>query len=399
MKARGRHRDKVLSAVQLKRLAPGRHADGNGLYLVVEESGARRWLLRTVVQGRRRDLGLGSLSVASLADARQRAAEYRRLARDGGDPTAEKHRRAKVPTFEAAARAVHAERLPTWRNAKHGDQWINTLAAHAFPGLGRMTVDAVGAPDVLRVLAPIWLAKPETARRVRQRIGAVMDWAAAAGHRNGVNPVDGIEKGLPKQPDRKQHHAALAYVEVPAFLATVREASATNAVGLALEFLVLTAARTSEVVGARWSEIDLEEAVWTIPGERMKAGRDHRVPLSVRCLEILKAARKLDAESPYLFPGRGSTQPLSNMAMLMMLRRANSDITAHGFRSSFRDWASERTNFTRDVCEMALAHTVRDKTEAAYRRGDLLEKRRELMETWAQFAGARPAKVVRLRAK
>jgi integrase len=306
--------------------------------------------------------------------------------------------RQVVPTFETAARAVHADNRPTWRNAKHADQWINTLVEYVFPLIGTRPVNQIAAPDLLTVLAPIWLTKPETARRVRQRISTVLDWAKAAGHRTGDNPVTGIAKGLPKQPERSGHHAAIPYSTVPAFIETLRKSDSNETVRLAFEFLILTAARTGEVIGAKNSEVDLAGLVWTVPAERMKGGRPHRVPLVPRAAEILNRARQLNPDSSYVFAGRKPDQPLSNMAFLMAMRRMGVDATAHGFRSAFRDWASERTNFPNEVCELALAHSIKSKVEAAYRRGDQLEKRRALMEAWAAFTASSSGKVVRLRA-
>jgi integrase len=399
MKPKGRHPDKALSAVRVRAISePGRYADGNGLYLVVNPSGAKRWVLRTVVRGKRRDIGLGGLRLVPLAEARDQALAYRKLARNGGDPLAERRRnRRPTPTFEQAARAVHAEHSAAWRNAKHSAQWINTLTQYVFPTLGDLRVDQIDTPEVLRVLSPIWLTTPETARRVRQRMGTVLDWVKAAGFRDGENPIVGIGKGLPRQPDRKAHHTALPYVEVPGFIAALREADVGPSARLAFEFLVLTAARTGEVLGARRNEIDLNKKIWTIPAERTKPGRPHRVPLSGRCLEMLAEARALSGDGEYVFAGRSVGRPLSNMVFLMTLRRMRLDITAHGFRSTFRDWAAERTSFTQEVCELALGHIVKDKTEAAYRRGDLLDKRRDLMEAWAAFATSTRAEAVPLR--
>lgn len=377
---------------------PGRYADGNGLYLVIDPSGGKRWVLRTVVHGRRRDIGLGGLRVVPLAEAREKAAALRKMARAGGDPLAERRReRRTVPTFEEAARQVHEAQRNSWKNGKHAAQWLNTLAQYAFPTLGGLRVDAIDTPDILKALAPVWLTRPETARRVRQRIGVVLDWATAAGFRTGENPVNGVSKGLPRQTDRNQHHVALPYAKVAAFVAELRDAEVGPAVRLALEFLILTAARTSEVLLTTWDEFDLAENLWNIPAHRMKAGRAHRVPLAPRCLEILAEARRLSDGTGFVFPGRSAGKPLSNMVFLMALRRMQRDITIHGFRSSFCDWASERTNFSREVCEMALAHTLKDKTEAAYRRSDLLERRRELMGSWAAYATAGSGTVIPLR--
>jgi len=387
-KPRGRHPDKALSALAVKKLTnPGRYADGNGLYLVVDPSGAKRWLLRIVAQGRRRDIGLGNLQLVPLAEARERALQYRRLARDGGDPVAERRRaRVTVPTFEEAARTTYAEHKQGWKNGKHIDQWLQSLAIHVFPIFGIRRVDQIETPDVLKALGPIWLTKPETARRVRQRIRTILDWAKAAGFRTGDNPADSVDKGLPRHTDRKGHFAAIPYKEVPAFVERIGDSDAGEQVQLALEFLILTAARTGEVLHARWNEIDLWQRVWTIPAERMKAGVEHRVPLSDREVAILKRARELAGGSEYLFPGRSGDRPMSGMVFLMALRRMGARFTVHGFRSAFRDWAAETTNFPTEVCEMALAHTVRNKVEAAYRRGDLFEKRRELMAAWAKYA-------------
>lgn len=392
MGGKGQHPDKALTAVQVRSLkAPGRYADGNGLYLVVEPSGSKRWLLRIIVQGRRRDIGLGGAGLVALAEAREKALAFRKLAREGGDPLAERRKaRVTVPTFAEAAEQVHEEHKASWENAKHAAQWIQTLNTYAIPHLGTRRVDQIETPDVLRVLSPIWLTKQETARRVRQRISTVLDWAKAAGHRSGDNPVEGVARGLPKQGEREEHHAALPYAEVPAFIADLRAGERAEIARLAFEFLILTAARTSEVLGAEWAEIDEAEALWIVPARRMKKRREHRVPLSGRALAILKQAKLLAGDSNLIFPGRSGTKPLSNMVFEMNLRRKKLAITTHGFRSSFRDWSAETTSFPREVAEMALAHVVENRVEAAYRRGDLLAKRREMMEAWAIFCEGQP---------
>lgn len=383
----GRHPEKKLTPVAVRSKGPGRHTDGNGLYLVVDPSGARRWVLRTVVHGTRKDIGLGPTSLVSLAEAREKARTLRKVAREDGDPIAIRDKdKLAVPTFSEAARAVHKARAGSWKNEKHAAQWISTLETYAFPVIGTMRVNVIESPDILRVLAPIWLTKAETAKRVRQRMSAVFDWAKAAGHRSNGNPVEGIKNGLPDQPTQDEHHAALPYVQVPAFIKRLHSAPVGTSVRLAFEFLILTATRTNETLRAKLSEIDGN--IWTIPKEKTKTKkREHRVPLSPRCLEIIIEA-KAHAQalgSEYLFPGRKG--PLSQMVLLMALRRMKVDVTAHGFRSSFRDWTSEETSFPRDVCEMALAHTIGDKTEAAYRRGDLFEKRRLLMAEWSEYVG------------
>lgn len=386
-KTAGKHQEKVLTALKVKQLTlPGRYADGNGLYLIVDPSGAKRWILRIIVQGKRRDIGLGGLSLVSLADAREKAFEYRKLARSGGDPLAAKRESRKVhPTFKAAAEAVHAEHKASWKNAKHATQWINTLTQYAAPVIGNMRVDRIETPDILKVLAPIWLTKPETARRIRQRLSIIFDWAKASGYRVGDNPVDGVGRGLPKQIDKDAHHEAMPFSEVPAFLRAMKATNSSLTAKLAFELLILSATRTSETLLAKKTEIDLEAKLWTIPAERMKAKRVHRVPLVERSIEILEQAIAISGDSEYLFPGRDPESPLSNVVFLAILRRMNVQVTGHGFRSSFRDWASETTSFPREIAEMALAHSIESKVEAAYRRGDLLDKRRQLMQAWQTF--------------
>jgi integrase len=387
MKKFGGHPHKALSTVRVNSLKiAGRYADGNGLYLIVDPSGAKRWVLRTVVHGRRRDIGLGSVRLVSLAEAREKATSYRKLARDGGNPLeARRKANAVVPTFADAAQSALIQHQGAWRNEKHASQWINTLTTYVFPTMGEMRVDQIETADVLRALSPIWHSKPETARRVRQRISTVLDWAKVAGFRTGDNPVEGVAKGLPRQNEKKGHFDAIPYSKVPDFIRTLHTVVTSEFARLAFEFLILTATRTSEVLKAEWSEVDLDGKVWTIPAERMKAGRKHRVPLSPRALAILTSTHQINHGSDLIFPGRKMNTPMSNMVFLMILRRMGAEFTGHGFRSAFRDWASERTNFPREVCEMALAHSIKDKTEAAYRRGDLFEKRRELMDAWANY--------------
>jgi integrase len=396
----GKHPEKALSPVKLRNhMEPGRYADGNGLYLVVEPSGSKRWVLRTVIKGKRCDIGLGSLGLVPLAEAREEAGRLRKIARAGGDPLAiRREARKTIPTFETVAKQVHEAHAPSWKNPKHAAQWLTTLTEYTFPEFGTRRVDAVQTNDVKAALLDIWLSKPETARRVRQRIHMVFEWCKASGWVT-ANPCDGLGKVLPKQPAKQEHHAALPYPKAPAFITSLRAAEDVGEpVKLAFELLILTATRTNEVLAAKPGEFDLEAGIWTIPADRMKAKRDHRVPLAPQSVDLVKQALKLNGDGTYLFPGRDLKKPLSNMAFLMALRRMNVDTTAHGFRSSFRDWAAERTNFPREVCEAALAHTLKDKTEAAYNRTDLFDKRRELMATWAAFATATQAEVVQLRA-
>jgi integrase len=413
LKPRGPHPHQRLSPVRIRSLTtPGKYADGNGLYLVVEPSSrsengkvtlVKRWMLRTVVTGKRRELGLGSARLVSLAEAREEAAALRKQARKGVDiKAARKQAKREVPAFTEAAKQVHIEHAKSFKNSKHKKQWLSSLEDSVFPIFGDRRVDQVDTDDVLRALTPIWIKKPETARRVRQRIRIVLDWCKAKGFRTGDNPVEELSKVLPRQPKKEAHHAALAYGLVPAFIKELRESDTIGmTVKLAVELTILCATRTNETLQARWGEIDLDERVWTIPAERMKAGRAHAIPLSARTLEILTDARRLGPHerSDYVFSGRRVDQPLSNMAMLMALRRLKrDDITVHGFRSSFRDWASERTSVSREVCEAALAHVVKDKAEAAYARSTLFEKRRKLMQTWSTFATTKSGVVVPMRA-
>ncbi len=345
-------------------------------------------------------MGLGGAQLVTLAEARDKATEYRKKARDGGDPLAEKRKASRsVPTFEAATQTVFSEHAPGWRNARHSEQWLNSLRAYAFPLIGRRRVDQIDTPEVLKVLAPIWLTKPETAKRVRQRIRTVLDWAKAAGHRSGENPADSVRNGLPKQAERTGHHAALPYSEIPSFIRRLQESDVAEMARLAFEFLILTATRTSEALGARCSEINLEQKVWTIPPERMKGRREHRIPLSPRAIEIVQRALDLSPNCEFIFASTRLGRPLGPLVFFKTLRTLGNRVTAHGFRASFRDWAGERTNFPREVCEAALAHVVKDKAERAYARSDLFEKRRKLMDTWAGFVSATPGKVVPIQAK
>lgn len=386
-KPKGRHLEKRLSAPAVRTLGAGFHGDGNGLYLQVDPSGARRWVLRTLVHGRRRDIGLGGAAIVPLGEARELARQLRRVAREGGDPieVRDKGKRASL-IFEDAARRVHAEQImPNARNEKHVAQWINSLETYAFGVIGKLPVHAVVQADILRVLSPIWIEKPETARRVRQRLRTVLDWARAAGMREGVNPAEGVEKGLAKQRDRTRHHVALPWRDLPDLM---KRLVGTDGMGaLALRFAILTAARSGEVRGATWSEVDMEAGIWCIPAERMKGGREHRVPLSEAALDLLRMAKGSALRPEELvFPSTRRGKPLSDMTLGSVLRRLGVPVTVHGFRSTFRDWAEESTSFPHEVKEAALAHAVRNKVEAAYRRSDLFEKRRHMMKAWAEYA-------------
>ncbi len=375
--------------------AAGRYGDGKGLFLVVTPTGSASWVARVQKDKARRDFGLGSRDTVTLAMARERAAAIRSQVEAGLDPLAERKRAAGVPTFRQAAAAAHAERVKGWRNGKHEAQWLRTLETYAFPYIGDTRVSEIQAPAVRDLVAAIWLEKPETARRVRQRVGAVLDWAHAKGFRASEAPMRAIGKGLPGKQAARGHHAALAYAEVPAFMARLRERESWGR--LALEAAILTAARSGEIRGATWDEVDLEKGLWTIPGVRMKAGREHVIPLSPAALRSFRRAYELRTPaSGFVFHGARADKPMSDATLGKVLKDAGLSVTAHGFRSSFRDWVSEQTNFAGELAEAALAHAVKDKTEAAYRRGSMLEKRRTLMDAWADYCGGGAARVVRL---
>ena len=389
-----------LNVLAMKKLTkPGRYGDGGGLWLQVRSAENRSWLLRYKFDGRPRQMGLGPVELVSLAEAREAALEARKLVFRGVDPIeqrkAAKEARlahASAYTFQQVAERYVAAHEAGWRNEKHAAQWKATLEAYAHPVFGSRSVAAVDVGLVMRALEPIWREKPETASRVRGRIESVLDYATARGWRHGDNPArwrGHLENLLPKKSKVAQveHHAALPYSQVGMFLAGLRTAEGVSA--RALEFTILTAARTGETIGATWSEVDFETGTWTIPGKRMKAGAEHRVPLSDRAVEILTALLpfRTGPNAP-VFPGGRRGSGLSQMALVMTLRRlGHAEITVHGFRSSFRDWAAETTGYPREVAEAALAHTLRDKVEAAYRRGDLFEKRRRLMADWATYCG------------
>lgn len=371
------------TAVKAAKL-PGRYGDGDGLYLLVSRAGARSWVCRVQKDGKRRDIGLGSAKKVSLAVARERAAKVRTQVEVGLDPIAERRKEAGIPTFREAAAIVFAENKKSWRNAKHRDQWLSTLTTYAFPFFGDMAVSKVEGPHVRDALVAIWLEKPETARRVRQRIVAVIDWAIAKGYRDLPLPIAAMNKSLPKVKVKPVHHSALPYADVPAFAAKLRERESVGR--LAFEALILTASRSGEIRGAAWSELDLENKLWTIPAERMKAGREHVVPLSDAAVSAFQRAETYrEVRNDLVFPGARYGKPLSDMTLTKICRDLEIPAVPHGFRSSFRDWVAEETDFDGDVAEMALAHTIENKVEAAYRRGNLLEKRRALMNAWGAY--------------
>jgi len=378
LKSQRKRAEKALSAAFVRTVtAPGKYTDGHGLFLKVDASGAKRWVQRIVIRGKRSEIGMGSASLVSLAEVREAALENRKMARAGEDPLQARRASQALLSFEEAARKVHSIHKPTWRNKKHAAQFISTLATYTFPRIGKLKVSEVTTADVLAVLQPIWLEKPETARRVRQRIGTVMKWAIAHGWRSD-NPAEAISQALPKQDRTQVHRKALPYNKVPEFLDALKASNAGNATKLALELLILAASRSGEVRLAEWSEFDLEQAVWTRPAGRMKSKKEHRVPLSPRALGLLSQARELGVGEGLVFPGTKHAKPLSDMTLSKLTKALGYDVDVHGFRTSFKTWAQERTNTPRDVSEVALAHVVKDKAEAAYARSDFFEKRRQL---------------------
>lgn len=394
-----------LTAKKAETKQPGRYGDGGGLWLEVSKTGKKRWLYRFTIKGKVSEV---ALQANSLAEARDKAAEARKLAKAGKSPVearreaereAEAARKGK-PTFGQCADDFLTAKGSEWRNDKHKAQWAMTLTKYAEP-LRSRPVDEIDTEAVLEALTPIWQRTPETASRLRGRIEAVLDAARARGFipRNEANPArwrGHLDKLLPKRPKLSRgHHAAMPYSEVPAFVAQLREREALTA--LALEFTILTAARSGEVLAARWSEINFSSKVWTVPAERMKAARPHRVPLAGPALEILEKLSEART-GDFVFPGHREKQPLSNLAMTMLTRRMGVEgVTVHGFRSAFRDWAGNETHFAREVAEAALAHVVGDKAEQAYRRGDALEKRRELMDAWARYCEPKAGNVLNFR--
>jgi integrase len=386
-----------LSAPRIAKLSkPGRYGDGNGLYLQISNWKTKSWCLRYQLAGRSREMGLGSVADISLKDAREKARAVRGQLIDGDDPIdarkakrqALRAERAKRVTFKEAAAKYIASHKAGCRSAKHADQWTATLVTYAYPVIGNLGVADIDTGHITRILEPIWGAKTDTASRIRGRIENILDWAKARHFRQGDNPArwkGHMENLLPAKAkvSKVRHQPAMSFSDVPTFMDELKRRESISA--RALEFTILTAARTNESIGAKWEELDLKAGIWTVPGERMKAGREHRVPLSTRAIAIL-AKLPREKGSLFVFPGGKARKPLSNMGMLQLLRgMRGKDITVHGFRSSFRDWAGEATNYPRELAEAALGHVLGDKAEAAYRRGDALEKRRKLMEAWARY--------------
>jgi integrase len=386
-----------LAAVQVRRLGkPGLHAVGgvSGLHLHVKETGARSWILRVKVGDRRPDIGLGGFPDVTLEQARNRAREVREQIRRGIDPIAARRAvanalraaQAKALNFDQAAQACHATKIGEFRNAKHKDDWISSLNRYASPVIGSLPVADIELPHLVRVLEPIWTTKTETATRVRQRIESVLSWAKVSGYRTGENPArwkGNLEHALakPARLQRVTHYPALPWPEVGAFMAKLRKREGIGA--RALEFAILTASRSGEVRGATWDEIDLRAKLWTIPAERMKAGKPHRVPLSEPAIRLLKGLPRLEG-SPYVFPSSRGKQ-LSDMSINSVTRRMDVGVVPHGFRSTFKDWCRSATSYADEVSELALAHVSTDATRAAYARDELLPKRERLMREWAKF--------------
>lgn len=389
-----RRPQKALTAQAVKSAkAPGKYFDGHGLYLRVDKNGSRFWVQRITIRGKRREMGLGSPDLVSLATVRAQAIENHAAAREGRDPIQERREARAVMTFEEAAERVFELNKPTWKNAKHADQFINTLRTYAFPVFGRTRATDVSSADLLSALTPIWLEKPETARRVKQRINTVMQWCIVQGWRED-NPAATVASALPKQKTKKAHRKALPYNKVQDFLTVLWASGAGVSTKLALEFLILNASRSGEVRLARWEEVDFDAKVWNIPEERMKMDRPHRVPLSDRSIEILKQARGLD--DVLIFPGSRVGKPMSDMTLSKLVKELGFPVDVHGFRTSFRTWTQEQTNFPNEICEAALAHLSGDAVERAYARSDLFEKRRRMMAAWAGYLAESQKKIVRI---
>ncbi|VDS10022.1 Prophage CP4-57 integrase [Paracoccus haematequi] len=391
-----RRPEKALSARFVQTVSePGKYFDGHGLILRVDAHGNKAWVQRIVIQGKRREIGLGSAVFVSLAEARATAYENRKQARSGGDPLLERRAQQEIQTFETAARTIYDMLRPTWKNEKHASQFISTLETYVFPTIGRTKVSDVTSADVLEVLRPIWTEKAETASRVRQRISKVMKWGIAQGWRKD-NPAIGITNALPKQTAARQQRKAMDYTEVPAFLTALRQSQAGMSTRLCLEFLILTCARSLEARGARWDEIDTDARAWNVPADRMKMKRPHRVPLSSRALAIIEEAKAMQNNSGLIFPGTKAGKMLSDMTLSKLVKELGFPVDVHGFRTSFRTWTQEKTNFPNDIAERALAHTVGSDVERAYARSDLFEKRRKMMDAWAGYLAQDSAKVVRI---
>lgn len=386
---------KKLTAAQVQNAkGPGKFYDENGLFLRVTAGGSKHWVQRVTLNGSQREIGLGSASVVSLAEARELARENKRLAAEGVNPVLERKRRAGVPTFDEAVDRVFEIHRATWRNPKHAAQFLATLRTYVSPVFGTRKISEVTSADVMEALLPIWLSKAETARRLKQRIGLVMTWAVAERYR-ADDPTNGIEKALPRAKRTVRHRKALHYDEVAGCIAAVQASKASPSTKLAVEFLILAAARSGEVRLASWGEMDLERQIWTVPHQRMKGGVEHVVPLSGRALEILKAARELH-DGDLVFPGARAGRPMSDMTMSKLIKELGFEADVHGFRTSFRTWLQERTSASFELAEKCLAHKIRNPVAAAYARSDLLAQRRTLMQRWADHLAKTDGQIVRI---
>ncbi len=384
-----------LTEKAIKAAKPGKHHDANGVFLRVSEAGGKYWVQRLTLRGRRVDIGIGNADIVTLQEARDIAHENRRRVRAGEDPLAERRKVKAVPTFREAAEKVAELHRPTWRSGKHADDFTNSLKMYVHPLLGDRRVSEITPSDMLAVLQPIWLDKPETARRVKQRVGTIFKWSMAKGWRSD-NPAEAVSKALPAQTREKTHFRSLPYDEVAGCIEAVRNSKAWIATKAAVEFTILTAARSGEVRNASWAEIDLERGVWTVPAGKMKMKKEHRVPLSTRAIEVLAEAQAVRDATGLVFPSpRGKT--LSDMTLSKLVKELGFDVHVHGFRASFRQWCQERTGFPAEVAEAALAHSAGDEVVRAYARSDLFEKRAEMMQQWADFLSGRRGLVVTLR--
>lgn len=371
---------------------PGKYHDGNrtGLYLRVDANGAKFWIQRIMISGKRCELGLGSPPVITLANARSTALENKRTVVEGGDPLKAKRMARAIPSFKTAAYEVFELNKPTWRNPKHAAQFINTIETYVIPKLGHMKVSDITPSDVMAVLTPFWTDKQETARRVKQRISLIFKWSIAQGYRD-FDPSQNVAEALPKQTKVKNHRKALHYSEVPGCITAVQNSSAASTTKLAIELLILTASRSGEIRNARWEEFELENSprstypIWRIPADRMKAKREHIVPLANRSIDILRAAKRLSDGTEFVFPGASPGKTLSDMTLSKLVKGLGYNADVHGFRTSFKTWAQEKTDYQNEVSEMALAHTIKNKAEAAYARSNYFEKRCKLMQDWSDF--------------
>ena len=394
-----RTKNKLTSLAIKKLKTPGRYSDGNNLYLKIEDTGSRRWILRLTINGKRRDMGLGSFSFINLADARELASQYNKLAKSGIDPIQERLKeKGQQITLKECTYKVHALNKPIWKTDLLARQWINSFEHHVFPIIGHLTISQIQSVDIMNVLTPIWNTKHDTAKKLKQRLRVVFKWCRAQGYFTGDNPVELAEMALPRLKLNKKHHKYLPYDQLPDLIKKLKDTPIILSNKLAIEFAILTAGRTSEILKAQWDEIDFSNKLWTIPKDRMKANKEHIVPLSDRSIAILKESQKNYPNAKYIFPSELNLEkPLSSNTMLFAIqKRMNTNVTTHGMRTSFKVWASEVTNFQNEVSEMALSHSIPNKVEAAYRRGNLLEKRRLLMQCWVDYLYKANADVIKL---